>query len=30
MRIDSPDFDAEVAGTTQGDRLEVHLTYQIH
>lgn len=24
MRIDSPDFDAEVAGTTQGDRLEVH------
>lgn len=24
MRIESPDLDAEIAGTTQGDRLEVH------
>lgn len=24
MRIDSPDLDAEIAGTTQGDHLEVH------
>ncbi|MBD7949584.1 hypothetical protein [Oerskovia rustica] len=24
MRIDSPELDAEIAGTTQGDRLEVH------